>query len=490
MKLFLAVVDKSGRKAPSAITEAFESLSLDYETARLGMVTDKQIIEEDDIGRLRNKIPFASAALGFAKSSHPMEKATKTIGLNGATAVLEGEVYKSAHELPAKVFTNQTKSEYKKSVREFVNKEEGDYALIVLEALRIVATRDPMGAQPLYYGENRNFVALASNRKTLWKLGIGDPKTFPPGNIAEITQEGCKFSPVKTIAKTDPKSIGRGEAAKVLQRMLGESVLRRVSGVKRIAVAFSGGLDSSILAALAKKCGADVELIHVSLENRSETEEAWKAAEELDLPMQVHLFKESDVEMVVSEVVELIEDSDPVKVSVGVPFYWTAQKSAQAGYRVLLAGQGADELFGGYKRYVTEYITEGDEKVRHKIYCDVINMHETNIERDKKICNFHNVELRLPFASFELAKFAISLPTELKFECKENSLRKLLLRQVAKNLGVSKSLADKPKKAVQYSTGVSNVLKKIANKRGLNVPDYVGKLYDEMKKKSLESSFF
>ena len=52
---------------------------------------------------------------------------------------------------------------------------------------------------------------------------------------------------------------------------------------------------------------------------------------------------------------------DPVKASIGVPFYWVAEKAAEAGFKVMLAGQGADELFGGYQRYVTECCKDGGE---------------------------------------------------------------------------------------------------------------------------------
>jgi len=214
------------------------------------------------------------------------------------------------------------------------------------------------------------------------------------------------------------------------------------------------------VAVLASKCPGNVQLIHVSLENQPETGEAKKAADDLNLPIQVYLFREADVEKVVSRVVGLIEEPDPVKASIGVPFYWTAEKTVEAGFKVLLAGQGADELFGGYQRYVNEYVLYGVEKVRRTMFDDVVKLHESNIERDVQICNFHDLELRLPFASYEIAEFALSLPVELKIEKKAGSLRKLVLRKVAENVGLPASISEKPKKAVQYSTGVKGALKK------------------------------
>jgi asparagine synthase (glutamine-hydrolysing) len=164
-----------------------------------------------------------------------------------------------------------------------------------------------------------------------------------------------------------------------------------------------------------------------------------------------------------------------------VPFFWTAQRTAESGYRVLLAGQGADELFGGYQRYVNQYISEGDQKVRETMFNDVATIHETNVERDEKLCIFNDVELRLPFGTYPVAEFAMSLPTELKFEAKPDTLRKLVLRKVAQNLGLPPQIADKPKKAVQYSTGISTCLKKIAKQHNQTLKQYIKQMFDENK---------
>jgi len=401
------------------------------------------------------------------------------VRLGNATVLFTGRIYSpipaaSGAEILAKKLEQADRI---KASEAFLKEVEGDFTFMIVEPERIIAGRDPLGVQPLYYGENGNVTAFASNRKALWKLGIDDVRSFPPGNVAIVSREGFKFKPVKTLAYAQPKPVTMPEAAEALKKLLERSVQRRVSGLKEVAVAFSGGLDSSVVAYLASKCPVDVHLVHVSLENRPETEEAKKAADALNLPLQFSLFREADVEKVLSKVVELIEEPDPVKASIGVPFYWAAEKTAVAGFKVLLAGQGADELFGGYQRYVNEYLQHGAEAVRKTMFDDVVGINESNLERDMKICGFHDVELRLPFASYSLAEFAVALPVELKIEREAGSLRKLVLRKTAENMGLPASITEKPKKAVQYATGINGVVKKLAKKHKATVAEYINKLF-------------
>ena len=93
----------------------------------------------------------------------------------------------------------------------------------------------------------------------------------------------------------------------------------------------------------------------------------------------------------------------------------------------------------------------------------------------------HDIELRLPFASFELAEFALSLPIECKMEPKEDTLRKLVLRKVALNVGLPSVLVDKPKKAVQYSTGINDAIKRVAKKQDKTVNEYISESVERIK---------
>ncbi len=483
MRTLIVLLDKSGGNVIPKLLEAIQGAQAMGDVC-FGLCTSSNALSAATVEELSTENLCSPVATGFVASDAPLIVPLK-FKTRSASLTLEGRIFPSEPKAnQAEILRKNLKPTATETARSILECVEGEYALIISQTKCIVATRDPVGVQPLYFGEVAQFAALASNRAALWRLGIDKPKSFPPGHVGEATAVGFKFTPVKNLQFTEPKLLGMAEAAATLQKILEKSVQSRVAGQNEVAVAFSGGLDSSIVACLAKKAGACVRLIHVSMLDQSETEDARKAAGALGLPLDEHLFTENDAERDVAKVVSIIEEPDPVKAAIGLPFYWAAKQASEAGLRVMLAGQGADELFGGYHRYIDEYMAKGDLAVRRTMFHDVNAIHESNLERDEKICSYFDVQLRIPFGSLDVAQFAMSLPTELKLERKADSLRKLILRRIAENIGLPKEIAAKPKKAVQYSTGINNTLKKIAKKRYLTLAEYVSQLFFEAKYKT------
>ncbi|MDR0371998.1 MAG: asparagine synthetase B [Nitrososphaerota archaeon] len=443
-----------------------------------GFMTPKRGNFDKNLALLSKQSSESSVVAGFATTQSKVTAGYDFLQLEDTSALFEGRIYAPVSK--ATFITQAAKSPQhcEATLQTLLEEADGDYAFWMLKNGWMAAGRDPMGMQPLYFGENNDITAYATNRAALWKLGIREPKSFPPGTLGSADKNGFKFKPIKTPSYAEPTQVTLDEAAQTLQVLLTEAVRRRVQDLKETAIAFSGGLDSSIIAYLAAKQGTKVSLLHVSLENQPETEQAIEAAEVLDLPMQIHFFKDSDVETALPNVVELIEEPDPIKAAIGVSFYWIAEQATQAKFRTVLAGQGADELFGGYQRYVNQACKNGTEDTRRTMYHDVITMHESNLERDMKITGFHDVELRCPFASYAIAEFALGLPLEYKIEPKTDTLRKLVLRRTARNLGIPAVIVNKPKKAVQYSTGINNAMKRIAKNNTKTIGEYTRELFE------------
>ncbi len=479
MGAIVAVLHKEGHDATEMAVESLSVMKTRH-TEAYGIASPTTIKIERNAAGIQGQKLGSHLIIGYAFSRILCEDKPQPIGLEHGTLVFDGRIYpppkrmSDAESIADMIFHNP--SRIAKTIRE----TEGDFAFVVAEQNRLMAGRDSIGIRPLYYGENEIFVALASERKALWKIGVEKTDTFPPGHIASIDRRGLRFKPVRTLSFSEARRTTMKNAAEELGTLLRHSIEERVSGLKEVAAAFSGGLDSSMIAFLAKQLGISVHLVHVSLEDQPETAYAKKMAAELDMPLHVYTFDENDLEEAIPEVIRLVEEPDPMKICIGIPMYWVAEKTTDLGYRIVLAGQGADELLLGYKRYVDYYLLHGGEKTRRRGFDDIVRIHDTNLERDYKISNFHNVELRLPFAAYEMAEFAISLPTELKIEPQRSGLRKLVLRQIGENIGLPKSIVNKPKRAVQYSTGVEKSVRRIAKRERLTVKEYVRRKFEEV----------
>ena len=480
-KALVAAFSKSGANVIPNLISSISRLCSNDEL-RFRLTTSSMLTEWMRKEELHEQENSALSAIILCSSSNSTltNDPFATAAMNG-NVVFSGNIYspKQGDDDANVVLKKIDKPDLIKAITSFLREVEGDFSVLAIQEERMLIGRDPIGVSPLYYGENNLLAAVASNRKTLWNMNIDKTRSFPPGHLGVISRNGLKTEPARVLSFNDPEAIPMQKAAETLAKLLRQSVKLRVYREKEAAVAFSGGLDSSIVASLAKQFNVKLKLIHVSLEGQTEIEEAKEAAELLDLPLQICLFKERDIEKTIPKVVDLIEEPDPVKVGVGIPFFWNAETAAKDGIKILLAGQGADELFGGYQRYVTEFLKDGSEKVNETMFQDVMSIHESNIERDEKICNFHGVDLRLPFASYEIAEFAIRLPIELKLEKETSSLRKLVLRRAAQKMGIPDEITEKPKKAVQYSTGVNNALKKLAKKQDISLKEYIQLIFEK-----------
>ena len=480
MKATIAVMSKDSH---SVVDKELGALKL-FDAGQpmyFGIVTPKQILLGKNLGLVHKQCEDCSTIAGFISTQSEKDSCYDFLQLYDSSLLFEGRVYSRVTKKEITDNLSNKPQQCETLLQSMIHQVDGDYSFLMLKEGWIAAGRDPIGVHPLYYGQNREIAAFSTNRRALWQLGIETPLSFPPGNLGVADKRGFTFKPIKTLTYSSPQPLSIEDAALRLQGLLEESIKRRVKGLEKVAVAFSGGIDSSVVAFLANKLGAKVTLIHVSMENEIETEEAIAAADTMNLPMQLDLFKESDVEKNLAKVIKLIEEPDPVKASIGLSFYWIAEKASEAGFKVVLAGQGADELFGGYQRYVNEYCQKGAEKVQKTMFNDVVELYESNLERDLKVLSNFDLELRLPFAMFELVEFAMGLPIECKMEQKSDTLRKFILRKVALNLGLPKSIVDKPKKAVQYSTGVNDAIKRIAKKHKKSVKNYISELFQQSK---------
>ncbi len=479
MGALVAAVNKKGENVVPNVAAMLKELSHrgkdGYGIATPLSLTAAKAIEGLDIRNCTSNI-----ALGHSFSRILPRDQPQPVQSKGFSFVFEGRLFPSpelseANEILQKLVPNPMKK-----ARTIIEGLEGSYAFAVSGFKKIVVGRDFFGTAPLYYGENKLICAVASERKALWKIGLKQVMPFPPGHLAVMTKRGFSFEQVKALRKPTHKTVDMETAARALQLLILESTMKRVSDLEGVAVAFSGGVDSSVIAVLARIAGLNVQLITVGLRGQPEVKFAEEAAEALGLPLHIQTYSVGNLEETLSKVLWLIEEPESINASIAIPFYWTAETASKLGFPVLLAGQGADELFGGYQRYVIKYGESDAEAVEEKMYHDVENSYNVNFQRDNQVCSYHGIELRLPFVDRDVVDFALRLPLRLKINSAEDQLRKRVLRQVAHNLGIPAFIADKQKKAVQYTTGVTKALHRIAKDEGLTLREYVKKVFSKV----------
>jgi asparagine synthase (glutamine-hydrolysing) len=471
-----AVVNKKGENAvPSVVIMLRELTHRGVDTH--GVATPSLAITAKSIEDMKIESLNSPVALGHNFSRIFSRDRPQPLLGDDFALVFEGHLFPPSSGSEVDEIREKLKLRPQRNAGSIIAELEGSYSFAIACPKKVIAGRDMFGANSLYYGENKTACAIASERKALWTLGIKNVKAFPPGHLAVISNNGVAFQPIKTVTQPPFKSINMSTAAKHLQSLLLESTRKRVSDLKKVIVAFSGGLDSSIIAAFAKICGIDVHLVSVGLKDQAEVEYARATAERLDLPLHLEAFTVDDVEQVLPKVLWLIEEPSAVKASIAIPFYWTAEIASKLGWRVLLAGQGADELFGGYNRYLGTYAQFGITAVQNSMYHDVASSYEKNFQRDTQVCSFHKVELRLPFIDRKVVQFALGLPVSLKIKSAHDHLRKRVLRRVAQDLELAQFIVNKPKKAMQYTTGVNKTLQRLARKESLTLREYVKRVF-------------
>ena len=412
-----------------------------------------------------------------AQSGHPpglIRSKTTTVVANGsffehpesgAAEFVQSRIAKSSASLSA----------LKETVEEI-----GGFACVVVKGKQMYAFRDINGLKPLYYGLDDRLTAVASERKALWRIGLKETSRIPPGYLCAINKSGVRKTRVVGFRRPKEKAMSIDEASSKLEQLLVCSIQRITKKIGKVAIAFSGGLDSALTAALAKKEGMKVEAVSVGLPDSTELTTVEQYAKQLDLPITLETFSLGSLEEYLRRVLWLIEEANLMKVSVAIPLHWAAIVAARRGYGVMLCGQGSDELYGGYAKYARTLGSEGREALANQLYRSVIESSQVNYERDDQACAPLNVELRTPFSDPDVIRFSLTIPSEFKVKDQSDVTRKWVLREVAKRSGLPDEMTWRRKKAIQHGTGVENAMRRLAKRQSLTVEQYLSKMYEEV----------
>lgn len=249
-----------------------------------------------------------------------------------------------------------------------------------------------------------------------------------------------------------------------LDKALTRAVATCIEGVEDFGILFSFGLDSSLVAKICEELGRPGTLYTVGVEGSRDLELVDAAREFFTSPIKKRVIDEGELEDYARRAIEIIGDCSPVQVGISIPLLIACEFACKDGKRVVLAGQGADELFAGYHRY----LELPKDKLARVLEEEVIGLQRILESRDYAIARTASVDLRLPYLNPQVVRLALSIPVDLKIK---NGERKYILKELAKRKGLPEKIY--VKKAIQYSSGVDKALRKIAKRRGKKLKEYL-----------------
>ncbi len=275
-----------------------------------------------------------------------------------------------------------------------------------------LAVRDPLGVKPLYWARVDGATLFASELSA-FDIGVrSQVREFPPGFRWTPAEGLVRFRTLQTGEST----MLREDRARIVERVrdtLIASVRARMMADVPVGVFLSGGLDSSLVAAImvryADPVWGPVCSFAAGTAGSSDLEAARRVADHLGLRHREIVYTGDDVVAALPSVVHCMESYEPSLVRSAVPNYLLARETAKT-IKVVLTGEGADELFAGYA-----HLRDIDEALlADELIASVAGLHNLNLQRCDRVTMAHGVEARVPFLDRAMVNLAQRIPIQMK----------------------------------------------------------------------------
>ncbi|ELZ91526.1 asparagine synthase [Haloferax mucosum ATCC BAA-1512] len=311
--------------------------------------------------------------------------------------------------------------------------------------------RDVLGRYPLFFERDDPETWSFDHRN------LTDPVSLPPGHARRLTGDSAGDDERVWTLPDPPVEPNREDALERVRTAVAESV--RSVDDDGLAVAFSGGVDSAVVAAGVP----DAPCYVAGFEGSHDVAAARDAADAMGRDLRVVELSHEALERAVPELVDALGRTNPMDIQIVLPLYLLAERVAADGYDRLAVGQGADELFGGYAKVAKapDDPRVAAETVRGAAR-EMIQTLPDQLERDVLALRAAGVEPVCPLLHDRVVETALPLPDDLLVD---GDRRKVALRAAASGL-VPSSVAEADKKAVQYGTYASRELDRLARQAG------------------------
>ena len=300
------------------------------------------------------------------------------------------------------------------------NSLDGVFAIVAMKGDVIFAARDPIGVRPLYYGidSDDGSLAFASEVKGLQSF-CEIIQEFPKGHY--YTSETHKFhcynkiaSPVNDYISYNPQT---------LKVLLESSVKKRLMSERPIGFFLSGGLDSSLISAIGAKYLGQIETFSIGIGDSPDLKAAKIVSDHIGSKHTEISFTAEEGLDILRKVIYSLETYDCTTIRASVPMYILSQYvSKNTNCKVILSGEGADELFGGYLFF---HNAPSDQEFQNETLKLIDNVHAFDVLRADRCTASHGIELRVPFFDKALIQYVKSIHPKHKLV---NTIEKNILR--------------------------------------------------------------
>ena len=228
---------------------------------------------------------------------------------------------------------------------------------------------------------------------------------------------------------------------------------------KKIGIAFSGGVDSTLLAKICVDLDYDVTLLTIGFEDSHDVMFSQEISKILGYNHKIEKIKLTNFSKISKEIMKIIKIDNISWIENSIAFYYVSKLAKHCEIKKVITANGIDELFCGYNAY-RNAIKLGEphvmELMESKLENEIKMMKTVNL-----ISSQFGVVLVQPFLSQDFIDFAKKIPIKHKIRDSDDLLRKHIIRELALKIGIPEMSSNKPKKALQYGSLIHKTLMKI-----------------------------
>lgn len=241
-----------------------------------------------------------------------------------------------------------------------------------------------------------------------------------------------------------------------LHKVMQQELKAALKGEKSVAVAFSGGLDSSVLAKMCSDLNISVTLLTVGFAGSQDMIFSEKIASQLLFVHKKHNIQHDEFYEYLNRVKRRISCRSTSHVENCIAYLFVAHLARENGFNLVLTANGIDELFCGYNQYrfILKY---GESSIMEFMHRKILNELQL-MDEIAVVTSYYGVTISRPFLSAQFIEYAKTIPVDEKIKNEDDMLRKHIIRRLALDIDVPYEAAMQPKKALQYGSSIHKYL--------------------------------